>query len=182
MATPSAEQPTSETADPLPKYAQPAWAYCPARHSHSFIRHGPHQPGSLVYPIARDERVDHVPAIETEPALVLPCMLVMKMHGNDEPEAAFTSHVTPAISLGLLDWRHALFQEPIRLFNRAPYLFGSGTSSTPFGSTPHIRHVSLHTSSIIPEPGQHSHRQLFMTAQEGAPHKSRQSPISTAAS
>lgn len=57
---------------------------------------------SLHTPIDLNEGIDHVSAIQTEPPVILPRMLVAEMHRNDEPEAAFTSHVTLAISQGLL--------------------------------------------------------------------------------
>lgn len=57
---------------------------------------------SLHIPIGLNEGIDYVSTIHTEPPVILPRMLVAEMHRNDEPAAAFTSHMPLAISLNIL--------------------------------------------------------------------------------
>ena len=57
---------------------------------------------NLHIPIGLNEGIDYVSAIDTEPPVILPRMLVTEMHRNDEPAAALTSHMPLAICLNIL--------------------------------------------------------------------------------
>ena len=68
---------------------------------------------SLHIPIGLNEGIGHVSAIHTEPPVILPRMLVAEMHRNDEPAAAFTSHMPLAISLNILSLKPARSRPPL---------------------------------------------------------------------
>ena len=87
-------------------YSTPCW-------THSSLCHRPYAPMSLHIPIGLNEGIDHVPAIHTEPPVILPRMLVSEMHRNDEPATAFTSHTPLAISLNIFSLKPALSGHPL---------------------------------------------------------------------
>lgn len=65
------------------KCSQPVWVNCPAWRSHSFTGHEPYEPGGLAFPIGRNERIENISAVETQPPVILPRMIVPKMHRDD---------------------------------------------------------------------------------------------------
>ena len=81
--------------------------------THSSLCHWPYAPMSLHIPIGLNEGIDHVSAIHTKPPVILPRMLVEKMYRDDEPVAAFTSHMPLAIRLSIFSLEPTFSRPPL---------------------------------------------------------------------
>ena len=65
------------------KYPQPVWVNRPSWRSHSFTCHESYEPSGLAFPIGPNERIENISTVETQPPVILPRMIVPKMHRDD---------------------------------------------------------------------------------------------------